>query len=171
MMHDRHLRAWRWGTQTRCCPIPSQPQALFGRPTSSSALRLVFDLQVAYFVDVSHQPVAPAHRADPLGCPGHDHVAGSQLDQGTQVRDGLGNFPDLLAQVTLLPELVVDAQPDRAALRVAYLGCWTDRTYRGGPVEALGHVPGPSGLLRLGLQVAAGRFDGHGVAQPAGRRG
>jgi hypothetical protein len=48
-------------------------------PTSVSALRLVADLQVADPVDVSYQPVASAHLADPLRCPGHDQVTGAQL--------------------------------------------------------------------------------------------
>src|SRR5687767_14349841 len=113
---------------------------------SLSALRAVGDLQVADSVDVSNQPVASAHRADPLRCPGHNQVTGSQLHQGAQESDGLGNFPDLLAEVPLLAELVVDAQPDRAPLRVADCGYRTDPAHWGGPVEALGHVPGPSSL-------------------------
>ena len=120
-------------------------------------------------VDVSHQPVASAHRADPLRCPGHDQVTGQQLHQGAQVRDGLGNFPDLLAEVPLLPGLIVDAQPDRAPLRVADRRYRTNRAHRGGPVEAFGHIPGPSCLLRLSLHVAAGHVEPHGVPEHVGQ--
>ncbi|OCB48293.1 hypothetical protein A5721_05110 [Mycobacterium vulneris] len=91
-------------------------------------------------------------------------MTGGEVDSGRDRADDLGNRPDQVAEVAVLPELAVDAQPDLAAARVADVGDRMNRRARGGGVEPLGPVPRPAELLGLVLQIAAGQVDADAVA-------
>lgn len=104
------------------------------------------------------------HRADILRRAGIDDVAGLQLERFRQFCDLLGDTPDHLAEIGVLPDGAVDCQRDRTLLEMAGLACRVNRTEHGRMIKALADLPG---LLLRGhavLKIAPGHVEPERIA-------
>ena len=115
--------------------------------------------QVADAVDMRLHHVAAHHGADPGGRPGHDDVAGRELEVLRQVGDHLGDLPDHLVEVALLADLAVDLEHDPPGRGMADLRGRPQRADRRRAFERLADLPGPAHLLGDALQVAPGHVE------------
>ena len=114
------------------------------------------DRHIGESVELAQEHVALHHRADILRRAGIDDVAGLQLERLGQFCDLLGDAPDHLLKIGVLPHHAVDRERDRALGQMTDLAHRVDRTEHGGMIKTLADLPG----LLLG---------GHAVLQIAPR--
>src|SRR5215831_2616847 len=110
-----------------------------------------------YFADTIDMPIdaiAGNDRTDALRRPGEDQIAGLQAVEPRQIGDDLGNAPDKLAQVRLLPHLAVHAHRQRATHQ-HFAARRSDLGHDRGFFDVFAEVPWTALIAGGELQVAA----------------
>src|SRR5215469_7835220 len=114
--------------------------------------------------DTALEAVAGLHRTYARGRAGEYEITGAELIELRQCRNDVRHIPDHTADVRLLTQGAVHAQPDTSASHVSGAH-WTDGRDRRRVVEALGGVPRLAAILGRLLQIAARQVVAGGVAK------
>ena len=123
------------------------------------------NVEVSQSVHVADQVITLHNGGDARGGAGHDQIARAERDQTGKEGDCLRDIPDQLIDITLLPDVTIHRQGNRAGRNVTHRRGCVNFAHRCRSVEAFRHVPRASHILETALHVAPCHIEAHAISE------